>query len=88
MESNFTPDIQFAAFAQAICDVLTVNYAEMQILRDLLDENGTISKAEFEAAKQAFPQERFEMIGKELNAQTLAKARQIVQQMTTRRNVH
>jgi hypothetical protein len=60
-----------------MCNLLAVNRAEMQILRDLLDKHGTVSKQDFEAAKNAFPQDRFEVIAHDMHKAMLAKARQI-----------
>lgn len=67
----------YASLAKAMCNLLAVNRAEMQILRELLDKRGTISKQDFEAAKNAFPADRFEVIARDMHKAMLAKARQI-----------
>jgi hypothetical protein len=67
----------YASLAKAICTLLAVNRGEMQVLRDLLDERGTVTKQDFEAAKNAFPQDRFEVIAHDMHKAMLAKARQI-----------
>jgi hypothetical protein len=73
-----TPDtLGYASLAKAICDLLAVNCAEMQVLRDLLDKHGTITKHDFEVAKNAFPLDRFEVIAHNMHKAMLAKARQI-----------
>lgn len=67
----------YASLAKAICNLLAINCAEMQILRDLLDKCGTVSKQDFEAAKNAFPADHFEVIARNMHRAMLAKARQI-----------
>lgn len=74
--------IQLIAFAQALCDALAVPYAEFQIMLQLLDRNGIVSKGDFDAARNDFPQSDFEAISSELNKRVLLKVRQIVQKMT------
>jgi hypothetical protein len=74
--------IQLTAFTQAICEVLTVPYAEFQIMRELLDVKGIVSTADFYVARKDFPQSDFQAISSELNKRALLKVRQIIQQMT------
>lgn len=72
------PDaLGYASLAKAICNLLAVNCAEMQVLRELLDKHGTITRQDFEAAKNAFPPDRFEVIAHNMHKAMLAKARQI-----------
>lgn len=70
---------RIAAFAMAACDVMAVVYAEMEIMRSLLDEHGSVSRTEFDAAVASFPAERLDAIAKDLKRKTMAKANQILE---------
>jgi len=79
--------VQMTALAQALCNIMAVPYAELQVLRELLDRKELISKEEFESAKNAFPHEKFQEIASSLNKQVLLKVEQIIQKMMRRERV-
>lgn len=87
--SQQTPvTMELAAFAQALCDVMAVPCAEIQVIRELLDRKGIVSKEEFENSIGTFPQERFQVIASDLNNQVRSKVRQIIQEMRKPGHVH
>ena len=72
-----------AAFAQALCDVVAIAYAENQVLRELLEKQGTVSVHDFSAALSTFQRERFQALAQDLTRKTMTKASQILQKRRT-----
>lgn len=80
MKQDISP---MAAFAQALCDVVAIAYAENQVLRELLEKQGIISQGDFMASLSAFQRERFQAFAQDLTRKTMTKANQILQKQRT-----
>lgn len=79
---------QMAAMTQSVCDVVAMVYAENQVLLDLLEKNGTISKNEFDTALTAFQREHFQALAQNLTRKVIEKSKQILQKQANRGFAH